>query len=207
VDVSKITHEIVNELLPAAKNPKDHDVGSIMESIRRFGFTAPLIINEATGRLLTGHGRGEALLRMWNDGDDPPRGVTVDKATGQWRVPVVRGVSIEDEREAEAYLIADNRLTEAGGWNTNNLAAMLSSLAIDGVSFDGIGFDTDDLDRMLDDLNSQPQAGSGDSADGAATPKAIKYGVVIDCQSVDEESDIMADVEAIGLNGHRLSRN
>jgi hypothetical protein len=97
---------------------------------------------------------------MWTDGEDMPKGVSLDKKTGQWKVPTVRGISIEDEREAEAYLIADNRLTEAGSWDQHELAGLLSDLAAAGVPFEGIGYDTDDLDAMLEDLGQGD--GTGD---------------------------------------------
>lgn len=148
---AKIKHEILNEVLPASLNPKDHDIGALIESIRTFGFMAPLLVNEHTGRLLAGHGRAEALLQMWSEGEDPPDNVTVDSKTGQWIVPVIRGVSIEDEKMAEAYLIADNRLTELGGWDKADLASMLRELQSAGV-MDATGFDGDDLDELLADL-------------------------------------------------------
>ena len=39
------------------RNPKDHDIGAISRSVNRFGFTAPVIIDERTGYLAAGHGR------------------------------------------------------------------------------------------------------------------------------------------------------
>ena len=47
---------------------------------------------------------------------------------GQWFVPVVRGLSFPTESEAEAYLVAANQRTIAGGWNEGLLGATLASL-------------------------------------------------------------------------------
>jgi hypothetical protein len=82
-----------------------------------------MVIDERTGRLIIGHGRREALQAMRERGDAPPDGVTAD-----WCVPVVRGWSSKSDAEADAAAAADNRLTEVGGWDEAELAAMLSGM-------------------------------------------------------------------------------
>jgi ParB-like chromosome segregation protein Spo0J len=196
----RIKSEIVNDLLPAALNPKDHDLGSLITSICRFGFTAPLIVNDHTGRLLAGHGRAEALLKMWSDGETPPKGVSVDKATGQWKVPVVRGISIEDEREADAYLIADNRLTEAGSWHLEDLSSMLADLVKDGVSLDGLGFDGDDLDEMLKDVGGDAKPVPDPPGDPGEDRYKEQYGVIIICDSAEQQEQIYNEMTDSGYN-------
>ncbi len=47
----------LSEIQEADRNVKDHDIGSIHESMNRFGFTSPLLMNEATNKLVAGHGR------------------------------------------------------------------------------------------------------------------------------------------------------
>ena len=47
----------LSEIVEADTNPKDHDIGQIYQSIKRFGFTQPIMMNENTGKLLAGHGR------------------------------------------------------------------------------------------------------------------------------------------------------
>lgn len=120
------------EYLPLAKvktwpsNPRTHDEDKLDASIDRFGFIAPLMLDEATGQMVAGHGRLESLLRRKAAGKAPPSGIT--EAAGDWLVPVVRGVQFRDEAEAEAYLLADNRLNEKGGWDNGALAAMMKDL-------------------------------------------------------------------------------
>ena len=53
--------------------------------------------------------------------------------------------------EAQAYLIADNRLTELGGWNTGELIDTLQELVEGGLSLDGVGYDFDDLETLVTD--------------------------------------------------------
>jgi hypothetical protein len=57
-------------------------------------------------------------------------------------VPVVRGVAFKNQKEADAYLLADNRQAELGGWDDVMLGEMLGE-QVDAM--DGIGFGLDDI--------------------------------------------------------------
>jgi hypothetical protein len=131
-----------------------------MQSILRFGFVAPVMIDEATDTLVAGHGRLQALAAMRADGYDPPRGI-MEKAgiaEGQWEAPVFRGVTFTSEHDRDAYLIADNNLTIKGGWRMDALTDMLESLATEDPQhgLDGTGYDMEDLDMLLADKNFEP---------------------------------------------------
>jgi hypothetical protein len=141
-------------------NPKAHDLGAVVSSIRRFGFTAPVVVDERTGRLAAGHGRVEALEVLHaDDPATPPDGVHRDGDRG-WLVPAVRGWLSRDDAEARAYLVADNQLTTAGGWDDGALAALLHDLAASGVDVrTGVGFSDDDLAALLDAPTFIPDAG------------------------------------------------
>lgn len=139
----------VDALKPAVRNPKDHDLGELMTSIERFGFVDAVVLDERSGRLVAGHGRVEALQAMKKDGKPAPRGVTVDD-DGRWLLPVQRGWASKDDREAEAFIVASNRLVEVGGWDSNALTELLADLAKSGAdALSGIGYDADDVDRLL----------------------------------------------------------
>lgn len=149
--------DIQVEYLPLSKivgadiNPKDHDIGQIYQSIKRFGFTQPIMMNENTGKLLAGHGRLQTLQQMKQGGEKIPN--RIKEKDGEWLVPVLKGISFEDDMEAQAYLIADNRLTELGGWNTGELVDTLQELVEGGFSLDGVGYDFDDLETMVTQID------------------------------------------------------
>jgi ParB-like chromosome segregation protein Spo0J len=144
----KLEHLPLDSIVPAFRNPKDHDLGAIMESIRRFGFVAPAIRNEATGKLVAGHGRLQALRLLWENQEDPPEGIKKTK-DGGWKLPVITGIEFASDEEAEAYLIADNRLTELGGWDEAELLDALLDLARTSSDLlEVTGYDTDDLEAM-----------------------------------------------------------
>lgn len=79
-------------------------------------------------------------------GAGEPEGVSVDK-TGAWSAPVVRGWSSADDDEAEALLIALNRLPEAGGWDTRGLAEILGGMDADLLEV--AGYEVADLDLIV----------------------------------------------------------
>ena len=131
------------------RNPKEHDVPEIMRSMGRWGFTSPVMLDANTGRLVAGHGRLEALLRLLDDGEDRPLRIKEDP-DGGWLVPVLRGIGFTTEDEAEAYLIADNRLTTIGGWSDGELSKMLADLDGQGVDLtSGLGFDEAGLREVI----------------------------------------------------------
>ena len=141
----------LSEIVEADINPKDHDIGQIYQSIKRFGFTQPIMMNENTGKLLAGHGRLQTLQQMKQGGEKVP--TRIKEKDGEWLVPVLKGISFEDDMEAQAYLIADNRLTELGGWNTGELVDTLQELVEGGFSLDGVGYDFDDLETMVTQID------------------------------------------------------
>lgn len=147
------------ELLPlssiraANKNPKTHAIDRLRLSIRRFGFVAPLVLDESTGRLVAGHGRAEALRAMRAAAEEPPE--RVQATDDDWLVPVLRGVSFATERDAEAYLLADNRIQELGGWDTVSLLEMIRASQDDPSLVAAAGWNEREVKALLV-LNGAP---------------------------------------------------
>lgn len=101
------------------RNPKKHDLGALMQSIRKHGFKNPPkfepALNNGQGGLVIGNGRDEALEWMEKETPkDPPRGIAVD-GEGRWLVPIIFGVDAASQIAAEAYGVDDNNLTMMGG--------------------------------------------------------------------------------------------
>lgn len=139
----------LSELQVEPKNPKKHDIEKIMFSIERFGFINPFIKNYETGKLLAGHGRKQALELMIKKGLSIPN--YLKEEDGEWIVPVVSGVNIKSEKDAMAYLIADNRLVELGGWNTAELIEAIEVIQQETPDLEDIGFDDLELDMLYSD--------------------------------------------------------
>ena len=159
MDSFEIRYEDLDDIVSADNNPKDHDLGVLYQSMQRFGFTNPIIMNESTGKLLAGHGRLQTLQMMKDNGEDAPKRIDVvkdieDDRIETWYVPVLYGVSIENVSEAQAYLIADNRLTELGGWKPMDLMDSLTEIIEETGNLDGTGYDLDDVETILGDMES-----------------------------------------------------
>jgi ParB-like chromosome segregation protein Spo0J len=150
----------LSEITEADRNVKDHDIGAIHESMNRFGFTSPLLMNEATKKLVAGHGRVEALRQKKQFGEEAPNNIEVGE-------------------KAQAYLLADNRLTELGGWNTTALVEELQKLA-ESSSLEGTGFDDADLNALMEEYDSSSDDGSDSSLLPVGAPK---YEIVFDDES------------------------
>jgi len=147
------------ELRRAPRNPKLHAGQEIERSIERFGYVAPLIMDERTGRLVAGHGRLDALEAIKKARKDAPARIK-RRADGEWMVPVLRGVSFNSDAEAEAYLLADNRLTEAGGWDREMLADVLGGLLDHGEeSLIGVGYTAEDARKLEEALETGVDGG------------------------------------------------
>jgi ParB-like chromosome segregation protein Spo0J len=123
----------LERLQPYERNARTHSerqLEQIAASIQEFGFTAPILVDGQDG-ILAGHGRLEAARRL-----------------GLAQVPVVVLDHLTPEQR-RAYVLADNRLALQSGWDLSILEAELESLQVDGFDVDLLGFDVDELSKML----------------------------------------------------------
>jgi len=103
-------------------NPKRHDLGAIIESIKRYGFQErPKFdvnlpnVTGGTGAIVAGNGRVEALAAMERDKRyELPRGLAAG-TEGAWCMPLLVGTDATSEEMAAAYGLDANNLTLAGG--------------------------------------------------------------------------------------------
>jgi ParB-like chromosome segregation protein Spo0J len=102
----------VRALRPHSKNAKKHprkQLEKLAQSIKAFGFNNPVLINDEN-QIIAGHGRVEAA-----------------KLLGMETVPTCK-ISHLSEAETRAYILADNKLGELGGWDHEQLAIELKEL-------------------------------------------------------------------------------
>lgn len=143
----KIQHLPLADLKVDPRNPKAHSIETIDASVGRFGFIEPIVLDERTGFIVSGHGRTETLRVMQERGDSPPEGIR--RKGDDWLVPVTVGWASRSDTEARAALIALNRAGEVGGWVDDELLTLLDELSNDEeYGFDGVGFGQDDLDKL-----------------------------------------------------------
>jgi ParB-like chromosome segregation protein Spo0J len=127
------TYEPIASLKPWKKNPRKNDgepVDRVAESIRRFGFSSPIIARLENRQIIAGHTRWKAAKKL-----------------GLAEVPV-RFLDI-DEAQAEALALADNKLSEITPWDEEGLAEVMRSLDAVQTALDGLGWSADELNAIL----------------------------------------------------------
>lgn len=153
-DERRIEYRPLRDLKADPRNPKAHAQDAIGSSVARFGFVEPIIVDERTGFIASGHGRVSTLTQMRMRREAPPEGVRVSKKRG-WMVPVVLWRSRNDA-EAGAALIAFNRAGELGGWADEALLNLLHELEDASLDPADVGFADDEI-AALAALAAEPK--------------------------------------------------
>jgi len=122
-------------LVPDPANPRTHDernLNAIMASLGEHGQVEPLLVQAATGMVIAGNGRREAMLRLG------------------WTEATVALLDVDDT-QARRLSIALNRSGELAGWDEHTLAGHLQALAKVGEEgwLAGLGFDGTELDELV----------------------------------------------------------
>lgn len=136
----------LRDIPPAILNPKRHAGKALEASILRFGFAEPMVLDGRTGRLVAGHGRREALLAL--EGRGGPAPAQIEARADGWYAPVLVGWSSANDEEAGAYLLAANKLTEAGGWDAVELGTAIERVRAS-VDLRHLGFSKHELDKAI----------------------------------------------------------
>ena len=141
--------------------PSDKEYQQLKKSLIKFGSVQPLVWNEKTGYLLSGHQRLSIFL-----------------AEGAKEVEVV--VVNLDPQQEEELMIAINRIS--GKWDYPKLATILDELTkIPNFDSESIGFSTPDLSNILDNyLNPQEDNFDFDAALGSIEEPITKKGDLIE---------------------------
>ena len=124
---------LLDRLIPFARNPRTHSdaqIAQIAASIAEFGFNNPILVDTKAG-IIAGHGRLLAARKL-----------------GLTEVPVIV-LDHLSEAQRRAYVIADNKLAENAGWDDELLRSELAALQEEGFDISAIGFEDDELARLL----------------------------------------------------------
>lgn len=124
----------IDGLVPYANNARTHSkkqLRQIADSIKRFGFTNPVLIAD-DNTIIAGHGRVEAA-----------------RTIGMSEVPI-RRLSHLSPKEVRAYILADNKLAENAGWDRELLAIEMQGLIDLDFDIELLGFSTTEIDLTIE---------------------------------------------------------
>lgn len=147
----KIENCQIKKLTCYENNARTHSkdqIGQIINSIKEFGFTNPILVDK-NYEIIAGHGRYYAACEL-----------------GMESVPVIMLSHLTDIQK-KAYVIADNKLALNAGWNDELLAKELNALIGDDFDVSLLGFNDDELIELLGggDQSDSPGADEDDAPD------------------------------------------
>jgi 16S rRNA G966 N2-methylase RsmD len=144
---------LIARLRPYRGNARTHSrkqIRQIADSIRKFGFTNPVLIGD-DDEILAGHGRVEAA-----------------KLLGMHRVPTLR-LSHLDPAQRKAYALADNKLALNAGWDHELLAIELQAIIELDFDVEITGFSLAEVELVLEEARESLPDPERD-ADNAVPP-------------------------------------
>ena len=123
----------IEQVLPDPRNARTHSdaqVAAVAASICEFDWTNPILVRP-DGVIIAGHARLLAARRL-----------------GLKEVPVIENGGL-NESQCRALAIADNQLALNAGWDEDLLRAELAALQEQNFDLQVIGFDQEELERLL----------------------------------------------------------
>jgi DNA modification methylase len=140
-------------LQPYEKNARTHSTAQVEQlsrSIKEYGFTNPLLIDDQS-RIIAGHGRLQAAL-----------------ALRMTEVPCIILAGLTDAQR-RALILADNKIALNSGWDVKLLTEELADLKTEGYDLTLTGFSLEEIDALTPDL--VPENDPDDAPDVPAEPK------------------------------------
>ena len=176
-----IEYKNVYDLIPYVNNSRTHSdeqVTQVAASIKEFGFTNPILIDENNG-IIAGHGRLMAAKKLKLE-----------------QVPTITLEGLTDAQR-KAYVIADNKLALNAEWDFDLLKVEIESLQEDDFKLDLLGFDIDELSEILgfDDIAEEDEE---EPEQDYEDKYKEQYGVIIICKSAEEQEKIFNKMQQNG---------
>ncbi len=189
IDHDRIERLAPEVLKPYAGNARTHSkkqIRQIAQSIERFGFTNPVLIDEANG-IMAGHGR-----------------VLAAQSIGLTEVPCLRLAHLSDT-EKRAYILADNKLALNAGWDQELLAIELQGLIEANYSVEVTGFTIGEVDAVLQAAQEAAAAGSDAAEDACPEPAGVAVTRPGDVWQLGRHRLICGDAQDAGVYARLLA--
>jgi ParB-like chromosome segregation protein Spo0J len=161
----------LDEIKPYENNPRNNDgaVEAVSNSIKRFGFKVPIVV-DSDGVIVAGHTRYKAA-----------------KLLGLQKVPCIVADDLTDE-QVKAFRLADNKVSELATWDDEKLDIELDGLA---------DFDMSEFGFSLDDLEDEPGDDTPPSEPNFNYKE--QYAVVVTCKNEQEQEQTYNKLTEMGF--------
>ena len=208
-----VVYRAIGEVVPDPRNARTHprrQIAQIVASIRSFGFTNPILVDEAL-HIIAGHGR---LLAA--------------KELGLTEVPVIALAGLTDPQK-RALRLADNKIALNAGWDIEILKLELAELSLPEIDIDLAltGFAPGEIDVVLADspdpdddvipaVSANPRCrvgdiwqlgqhrvGCGDGRDLAFLREVVGEGTLVDAAFLDPPYNVKINGHANAKGRHR----
>lgn len=155
-------------------NPNNGDVEALIESIKVNSFYTTITADRATGYILAGNHRYQAL-----------------HALGATHIPVVW---LDKDRDGTIrILVGDNKTGKLAVVDSGQQIELLRELAESNLGLAGTGFTEDSFLQLLQDYANQDQIPTSDGFGHGVAPSGI-YQVILDFRDEDERDEAFADL-------------
>lgn len=156
MEFNQIKKVKIKDLKPHPKNPRIHPksaLDKLIKSIGQFGFTNPVLVSR-DGFILAGHARCKAAVEA-----------------GIEEVPAIF-LDLEGAN-ADAYLIADNKIQEETDWNEVLLAELINNLQELDYDVSFTGFEPPEIEELFNNLHDKEIKEDNFNIDEALTENPI----------------------------------
>ncbi len=123
----------ITSVKPHPRNVRQGDIGSICTSLEQHGQYRPIVVQQSTNNIIAGNHTFKAANAL------------------KWEHIAATFVDCDDETALRIMLV-DNRANDNATYDDNQLSELLIELANSDTGLTGTGFDGDDLDQILSDL-------------------------------------------------------
>lgn len=167
----------IKSLKPWDRNPRKNQpaIKPVADSIKRFGFGAPILARRADGEIIAGHTR-----------------ILAAESLGLARVPV-RYLDL-DPAEAHLLALADNKLNEKAEWDDAEVGRILSEYGLEDAAL--AGWDSAELDKMAAEMVGD------DGVDDLSSDSMLSgstFLVQIACDSESHQAEVYEQLSGMGF--------
>lgn len=143
----------IGRVIPYARNPRRNEqaIAKVAASIKEYGFRQPIVVDEEMV-IIAGHTRLQAAQQL-----------------GLTKVPVHTATGLT-ATQVKAYRLADNRTAQEAEWDDELLGLELGELAEQGFDLDLTGFDGDELEKLLAEIDEGGLTDDDDVPEAPETP-------------------------------------